>query len=101
MTRTMVSTGVIRVTTLVLASHIVTVFARKGMTGYERARPPVKYSAQFCSRYDTPMAEIMTDIRGEDLSGLYATRSITTPSTTVSAMTRIIDTHIGRPPAMA
>ena len=58
------------VTILVVAPQILTDFVRNGMTGYERGRPPVKYSAQFCRRYDTPIAEIMTDIRGEDLSGL-------------------------------
>ena len=41
------------------------------------------------------MAEIMTDIRGAVRSGLYATFSTITPSSTVSTMVRGIETLRG------
>ena len=41
------------------------------------------------------MAEIMTDMRGAVRSGLYASRSITKPSTTVMIMTSGRATYSG------
>ena len=38
-------------------------------------------------RYETPMAEIMTDIRGAERKGLYASLSTSTPRTTVATIT--------------
>lgn len=65
-----------------------------------RGRPPVKYSAQFCSRYDTPIAEIITDILGALLRGLYATFSIATPKTTVRTITSTIAAHMADRPLL-
>ena len=49
-TSTMVSIGVIRVTTLVVAVPMVTVLLIQGIVGYILARPPVTYSATFWRR---------------------------------------------------
>ena len=49
-TSTRVSTGVIRVTILVVAVPMVTDSLMKGMVGYILERPPVIYRARFCSR---------------------------------------------------
>ena len=69
-TSTMVRIGVTTVTILVVEPQIVIVWLSHGMAGYTFARPPVKYSAAFCNRYETPIALIMTDMRGAVRSGL-------------------------------
>ena len=69
-TSTMVSTGVSSVTTVVVEEPMETEPLMNGRVGYCLARPLVAYQAMFCSRYDTPMALIMIDMRGADRSGL-------------------------------
>ena len=95
-TSTIVSTGVIRVTILVVADPIVTVFCSQFIAGYVLVRPPVIYRAKFCSRYDTPMAEIIIDILGADLRGRYATFSMVVPRTIAKMITKITESHNGR-----
>ena len=53
------------------------------------------YSAKFCSRYDTPIADIMMDIRGADLRGLYATFSIVVPRTIAKIITSMTESQRG------
>ena len=50
MTSRMVSSGVTRVTTLVVAVPMVMELEIHGMVGYCLARPPVTYHIRFCRR---------------------------------------------------
>ena len=95
-TRTIVRTGVMTVTILVVAEPIFTVFCRKPISGYVFVRPPVMYRAKFCSRYETPIAEIIMDIRGAERRGLYATFSMVVPRTIAKIITSMTDTQRGR-----
>ena len=68
---------------------------KTGIDGYDFGSAENRYVATFCSRYDTPIAEIITDIRGALRRGAYATFSIITPSTTVAIIIIIIDIYHG------
>ena len=56
-----------------------------------------KYMLVYSRKNDTPIAVISTDIFGAFLSGLYAIRSMSTPSMPVTTIAAIIAAQSGNP----
>jgi hypothetical protein len=68
-TRRIAIKGVRKVTSEADTLPIWNMRLRKGISGYGLGSAEKRYVARFCNRYDTPMAEIMIDIRGAVRSG--------------------------------
>ena len=91
----MVKIGVMNVTREVDIFPIVIFSLKNPIVGYGFGRAEKRYVAKFCKKYETPIADIITDILGALRSGLYAIFSVSTPRAIVAAITSTTDTYQG------